>query len=239
MKSKWDETLRDLLLNIFDVHDQGREEATCNEMCIGTKKAIISNLVDEWKQSPGQRCALLWIRSTYEANFHIKYDCSCWSKRGKEIIKRTKSPLLIKLPCFDHMHGYLLFNGKRKEIFIILDAIIYCLKYAILQLWSKLIKVSQELFGQTQISRRFITEATQFLPLQGAFADRGFIALNWRPLTSFLQLLFFLASWIDVPPFCSGKNLPLLLNDLLEPRSGKSVKRRFFENMAIFDVSIA
>jgi hypothetical protein len=54
-----------------------------------------------------------------------------------------------------------------------------------------------------------------------------------------LQLLFFLASWIDVPPFCSGKNLPLLLNDLLKPRSGKSVKRRFFENMAIFDVSIA
>jgi hypothetical protein len=76
------------------------------------------------------------------------------------------------------MHGYLLFNGKRKEILIFLDAIIYCLKYAILQLWSKLIKVSQELFGKTQISRRFITEETQFLPLQGAFADRGFIALN-------------------------------------------------------------
>jgi hypothetical protein len=69
------------------------------------------------------------------------------------------------------MHGYLLFNGKRKEIFIILDAIIYCLKYAILQLWSKLIKVSQELFGKTQISRRFITEATQLLPLLGGFND--------------------------------------------------------------------
>jgi hypothetical protein len=40
----------------------------------------------------------------------------------------------VKLPCFDHMHGYLLFNGKRKEILIILDAIIYCLKYEILQL---------------------------------------------------------------------------------------------------------
>ena len=204
MKSKWDETLRDLLLNIFDVHDQGREEATCNEMCVRTKKAIISNLVDEWKQSPRQRCTLLRIRCTYEADLHIKNDCSWRSKRGKQIFKRTKSPLLIELPCFDHMHGYLLLNSKRKEILIFLDAIIYCLKYAILQVWSKFIKVYQELFGKSQISGWFVTEATQLLTLLGGFADLSFNLPNWRALTSFGQLLFFLATWIDIPPFCSG-----------------------------------